>query len=206
MAKSACDAGKIRCVAQGQACLLAVHAKAEKKGQDLDASARDKCVEKFQSCIVKLAAKEDGRKPSTLCAVEGATDLPTLEDKVQVFVADVVKEIDPNFPTFAPSLCDAGKKACMWKKASCLLNAERSALKKNVPVDAKAQQGCRAKFQNVAKPEKGCIAKLEIKADRDPTKPKTQCSVRHDGAAIQALEDKVDAFVTDAVNAIRNLP
>ena len=91
----------------------------------------------------------------------------------------------------------------MWKTASCLLQAALNAVKKNEPVDDEAVQKCKNTFSDASKPEKGCIAKLEARADRNPGKPKTQCSVRHNTeSAIQALEDKIDAFVTDVVNEI----
>ena len=48
---------------------------------------------------------------------------------------------------------------------------------------------------------KGCIGKLENK--QDPEKPKTICSVTDD---LAALEGKVDAFVSDLLTEIRNLP
>jgi hypothetical protein len=212
VAKSKCDSGKIQCVAKKQACLLAAYAKAEKKGVDVDAEKVLKCTEKFdggskpeKGCIAKLESKEKQEKPTTLCTVRG--DLKALEAKVDAFVADVVSEIDTQFPTLQPSDCDAGKKACMWKKASCLLKAEQKAVKKNEPVDDSAVEKCTRKFDGGSKPEKGCIAKLEAKADKNPGKAKKQCSVRHNtDAAIQALETKIDAFVTDVVTEIRNPP
>jgi len=188
---------------------LAVHRKAEKKGVQVDATAILKCTDKFdggtkgflKGCIGKLEAKEDAQKPDTICGVTG--DLAALEAKVDAFVTDVVSEIDPNFPTVQPpNDCNAGKKACMWKKASCLLKVRASALKKNVGASIDALQKCKDKFDGGTKPERGCIRKLEAK--QNPDKPKTLCSVPVDNVA--ALEAKVDAFVDDVVSEIRNLP
>jgi hypothetical protein len=185
---------------------LAAHAKAEKKGVQVDGTAVLKCTDKFdggtkgfvKGCIGKLEAKQDAQKPETLCAMTG--DLLALEAQVDTFVADVVSGIDQNFPAVQPANdCNAGKKACMWKKASCLLQAQLNAVKKNLPVDNVVVQKCQEKFDGGGKPEKGCIAKLEAK--QRPDKPKTLCSVPH--SDIAALEAKVDAFVTDVVSAIR---
>jgi hypothetical protein len=211
VAKSKCDAGKMQCVAAKQACLLIAHARAERNGEDVEIEVRDRCTGRFEGvnndffkgCIGKLVAREDDQKPDTLCTVPGSTDLAALGAKVDAFVADVVSEIDPQFPTFQANDCNAGKKTCMWKTASCLLQAALTAVKKSEPVDDEAVQKCKTTFSDASKPEKGCIAKLEARADRNPGKPKKQCSVRHNtGSAIQALEDKIDAFVADVVNEI----
>jgi hypothetical protein len=204
-AASKCDAGKIRCVATKQACLLDAHGKAEKKGVPVDALALLKCRDKFdggskgfaKGCIGKLEAKADVQKPETLCTATG--DLAALEAAVDLFVAEVVGAIDPSFPVVRPAnSCDAGKKGCVRTKARCLLTVESNAAKKNVPVDQAALSKCKAKFDGGSKPEKGCIAKLEAK--QNPNKPKTVCSVTGDRTT---LESMVDAFVADLVRAVR---
>jgi cysteine-rich repeat protein len=206
LAASKCDAGKIQCVAKRQACRLAANAKAAKKGVPVDGEALQKCKDKFDGgskpemgCIARLEAKQKADKPKTMCAVTG--DVTTLENKVDAFVTDVVSEIDPSFPTGQRNDCNPGKKACMWKKASCVLKAWLNAAKEGVPVDGEALQKCKDKFDGGSKPEKGCIAKLEAKQKAD--KPKTMCAVTGD---VTTLENKVDAFVTDVVNEIRNAP
>ena len=156
-----------------------------------------------QGCIGKLVAREDDQKPETLCTVPGSTDLAALGAKVDAFVADVASEIDPQFPTFQANDCNAGKKTCMWRTTSCLLQAALNAVENDEPIDDEAVQKCKNAFSDVSKPEKGCIATLEARADRNPGKPKKQCSVRHNTESIQALADRIDAFVTDVVNEIR---
>lgn len=204
-AASKCDAGKIRCVATAQACLLDVHAKAEKKGAPVDVAALAKCRDKLdggskgfaKGCIGKLEGKADAGKPETLCTATG--DLAALEAAVDQFVAAVVGAIDPSFPVVQPAnFCDAGKKGCVRTKARCLLTVQSNAAKKNVPVDQAALSKCKTKFDGGSKPEKGCVAKLEAK--QNPNKPKTVCSVTGDRAM---LESMVDAFVADLVRVVR---
>lgn len=204
-AASKCDAGKLRCVAAKQACLLDAYGKAEKKGVSVDGAALLKCRDKFdggskgpaKDCIGKLEGKADPKKPETLCTATG--DLALLESEVDDFVGAIVGAIDPTFPVVeAPSSCDAGKKACVRTKARCQLTVESNAAKKNAPVDEAALLKCRAKFDGGSQPEKGCIAKLEAK--QNARKPKTMCSVTGDRAV---LESMVDAFVDDLVRAIR---
>ena len=203
VAKSKCDAGKMQCVDRKQACLLGVHSDAEKKGVPVSSAAVKKCTDTFdggtkgvaKGCIGKLEGKQDAQKPGTLCAMTG--DLGALEGKVDAFVTDVVSAIAPN-PSGANN-CDAGKKRCVWKKASCLIKVHQNAVKKGVPVDDAALQKCRARFNDGT--AEGCVRKLEAK--RDPGKPKTMCSVIGD---VIILGNKVDAFVTDVVREIRNAP
>ncbi len=99
IAKSNCDAGKAKCVATKQACLLKLHASSEKQGEPPDPAQLQKCRDKFDGgtkgfaagCIGKLETKQDPKKPKTICSVTG--DLGTLENKVDAFVTDVVSEI-----------------------------------------------------------------------------------------------------------------
>jgi hypothetical protein len=209
VAHSKCDAGKMWCVAKMKACLLAVHGKAEKKGVPPDDAALHKCRNTFdggtrgfaKGCIGKLETKEQAQKPATLCTVTG--DLALLEDKVAAFVEGVVRAINPDSPTVqAASNCDAGKKVCVAKQLRCVLKARLNAVKKDVAVDPVALQKCARAFDGGSKPAKGCIAKLEAK--HNPDKPKTMCAVRDGDVA--ALGAKVDAFVSDVVNEIRNTP
>ncbi len=126
-----------------------------------------------------------------------------LEGKVDAFVTDVVSEIHPGFPSAGPaSTCNAGKKKCIARKASCLLKEHGRAEKKGELPDPAKLQKCTDKFDGGDKGfVKGCIGKLESK--QDPEKPKTLCSATDD---VMVLEGKVDAFVTDVVNEIQNRP
>jgi hypothetical protein len=208
-AESTCDAGKTKCVAKTQACLLKVHATAEKKGEPPDPAALQKCTDAFdggtkgfaKGCIGKLESKQKTEKPKTLCSATG--DLAALEQQVDAFVTDVVTAIDPGFPTVGePSGCDAGKKKCVATRVACLLAEHGRAGLKNVTSDPARLQKCTDVFDGGSKGfAKGSIGKLEGK--QDPAKPKTLCAVTGDIAVLAA---KADAFVAEAVGAIRNAP
>jgi hypothetical protein len=104
----------------------------------------------------------------------------------------------PTLTPIAKSNCDAGKAKCVSTKQACLLKLHSSSEKQGEPPDPAQLQKCRDKFDGGTKGfAAGCIGKLESK--QDPKKPKTICSVTGD---LGALEDKVDAFVTDVVSAI----
>jgi hypothetical protein len=101
----------------------------------------------------------------------------------------------------AKSNCDARKAKCVNTKQACLLKLHSSFKKQGEPPDP-ALQKCRDTFDGGTKGfAAGCIGKLESK--QNPKKPKTICSVTGD---VVALEDKVDAFVTDVVREIQNTP
>ena len=99
IAKSNCDAGKLKCVSTKQACLLKLHGNSEKQGEPPDPALLQKCRDKFDGgtkgvatgCIGKLESKQNPTKPKTICSVTG--DLVALEAKVDAFVTDVVREI-----------------------------------------------------------------------------------------------------------------
>jgi len=197
---SRCDVGKLGCVVKRQACLLAVHATAEKKGEALDAEALRKCIDTFGGCIAKLESKQDPGKLKTRCSVTG--DLAALASVGDDFVTDVVTAIDPAFPTVGPpSVCDGGKKTCASQRTACLLKVHAAAVKKGVPADVAAAMKCTDKFGGGAKGfAKGCIGKLQAK--QAVAKPKTLCAVTDDGTALAA---RVDAFVEATLGAVLNL-
>jgi hypothetical protein len=209
VAKSNCDAGKLKCVSTKQACLLKLDGSSEQQGEPPDPAQIQKCRDKFDGgskgfaagCVGKLESKQDPKKPKTICSVTG--DLVALEAKVDAFVTDVVSEVDPGFPVVgSSSKCDAGKTACVRNKASCLIKAHQAGEKQGEPPDPVQLQKCRDKFDGGAKGfAAGCIGKLETK--QDPKKPKTLCSVTGD---LVTLENKVDAFVTAVVREIQNTP
>ena len=198
--QSTCDAGKLGCVAKRQACLLKVHATAERKGVALDAEALQKCVDAFGTCIGKLESKQNAAKPKTLCSATG--DLVGLTLAGDAFVTAVVSTIDPSFPSVGPaSVCDAGKKVCVAQRTACQLKAAATATKKGVLIDAAVVQKCTDKLDGGAKGfAKGCLGKLQAKQDVD--KPKTLCAVTDDG---KVLETVVDAFVEATLEAVLNL-
>lgn len=203
--ESACDAGKLKCIAARQACLLKVHAAAEKKGTAPDAAALQKCTDAFdggakgeaQGCVGKIEGKQKPAKPKTLCSVTG--QLPALEAAGDDFVTDVVTAIDPAFPTVGPaSTCDAGKKACALQRTACLLKEQARAGAKGESPDPAKIQKCNGKFDGGAKGfAKGCLGKLEAK--QSAAKPVTQCSVTGDEAALEA---RIDTFVSDSVATV----
>lgn len=203
--RSGCDAGKLKCIAARQACLLKVHAAAEKKGVTPDAAALQKCADAFdggakgeaQGCVGKIEGKQKPAKPKTVCSVTG--QLAALEAAGDDFVTDMVTAIDPAFPTVGPaSTCDAGKKACALQRTACLLKEQARAGAKGEPADPAKIQKCTDKFDGGAKGfAKGCLGKLEAK--QSPAKPATQCSVTGDETT---LETRIDAFVTDSVATV----
>jgi hypothetical protein len=195
--QSKCDAGKLGCVAKRQACLLKVHAAAEKKGEAPAADALEKCGATLEPCIEKLEAKQKPEKPKTLCTVTG--DLVALTLAGDAFVTGVVTTIDPSYPAVGPaSVCDGGKKTCVANRTACLLKVAAAATKKGGPVDPSAMQKCADKFDGGAKGfDKGCVGKLQSKQKAE--KPKTLCAVTDDGTA---LETAVDAFVSGTLGAI----
>lgn len=198
--QSKCDAAKFGCIAKRQACLLKVHAAAEKKGVALDDEALQKCVDTFGACIGKLESKQNPAKPKTLCSATG--DLVALSLAGDGFVTDVVTAIDPSFPTVGPpSVCDGGKKVCVAQRAACQLKVAANATKKGVPIDPAVVQTCTDKFDGGAKGfAKGCLGKLQAKQDVE--KPKTVCAVTDDGTALAA---RVDAFVDETLGAVLNV-
>lgn len=198
--RSQCDAAKFGCVTKRLACLLRVHAAAQKKGITLDTAALEKCADTLEPCLVKLESKQDPAKPKTLCSATG--DLVGLTLANDDFVTDVVSAIDPSFPTVGPpSVCDAGKKACVAKRTSCLLKVLAAATKKGVPADPAAARKCTDAFDGGSRGfAKGCLGKLQAKQNVE--KPKTLCAVADDGAVLEAT---VDAFIAAMLEAVLNL-
>jgi hypothetical protein len=202
---STCDAGKLKCVAKLQACLLKVHAAAKKSGVPVNGAALDKCRAAFdggakgvaKGCLGKLEAKQNPAKPKTLCTF--VNQLTTLDGKVGTFVTAMADAIDPRFPLVVPpTTCDAGKQKCVATRATCLLREESRAVTKGIAPDPVRLQRCRDAFNGGIKGiAKGCIGKLEAK--QNPDKPKTACAVT---GTLGALESAVDGFVTDAVATI----
>ncbi len=197
---SRCDVGKLGCVAKRQACLLKVHATAEKKGEALAAEGLQKCIDGFGGCIAKLESKQNPAKPKTLCSTTG--DLGPLSSAGDGFVTGAVTAIHPSFPAVGPpSACDAGKKSCVAKRATCLLKIHAVAVKEGALVDPAAVAKCTDAFDGGAKGfAKGCVGKLQGK--QDPAKPKTICAVTDDGSAVATL---VDAFVAATTAAVLDL-
>ncbi len=194
--KNKCDAGKTRCVDKKQACLLKVHGDAEKTGKPLDTEKLQKCMDKFSECVDKLERKQKPDKPDTVCSV--TSDGPALESETDAFVTEVVDAIDPN--PGSRNKCNAGKKKCVSKRASCQLKVYGSAIQKGIATDPKRLQKCRDVFDGGAKgTAAGCIGKLERK--QKPNKPDTQCSVTGD---VGSLASKAEGFVTGIVSDIRN--
>lgn len=208
-AGSTCDAGKLGCIAKRQACLLKIHATAEKKGIAPDAAALRKCADAFdggageaaKGCIGKLEAKQKPAKPKTRCSATG--DAATLATAIDAFVTGAVAAIDPGFPTVgAPNKCDAGKKACVLARASCILKEHARAGKKDAAPDAAKLQACSDTFDGGTNGvEKGCIGKLEAKQNIE--KPATICAVTGD---VPTLAAAVDGFVGDIVDAVHAVP
>ena len=194
---STCDAGKIACVAKGQACALKTHAKAQKDGTAPDASALQRCAATADACIAKVEAKQKPGKPATMCSM--ATGSAGVRTAVGTFVALVRSAIDPVHPAAGPaSACDAGKATCVAHGASCLLKVHASAAKKGGTPDPVHLQKCADRLDGGPKgPASGCLGKLEAK--QNAAKPKTLCATVGDPTAIH---DALDAFVAGVTSAI----
>jgi hypothetical protein len=91
-----------------------------------------------------------------------------------------------------PNKCLAGKNKCASKKMQGLLKCHAKAEKDGVPVDPLCTGKAIGKFDGGTVPTKGCFAKLEIKNDGP-------CLTNADTSA---MENKVDAFVTDVVSEL----
>jgi hypothetical protein len=102
-----CLAAKFRCVATKVQALLRCYENAERAGVDTATDPRTlQCVRKAQSrfdggsvpatgCFERAEAKETESKPQTICLT--ADDTAAMEVKADVFVADVVADLDPGF-------------------------------------------------------------------------------------------------------------
>jgi hypothetical protein len=190
---SRCAAGKLACVAQNTACLLAVEAEARADGRAPDATKLARCRARFDGganpsagCFAKVEAKN-------ACATNG--DVGVHESNVDAFVADVVASLDPN-PAADPNRCTAGKLRCVRDKAKCMLAARRAALQNGSPVEDRLAR-CRLRFDGGATPSRGCFARRERS---------TSCLTSGD---VGALEARVDAFEHDTacrLGAATNCP
>ncbi len=196
-APNKCLAGKIGCVSKKKSCLLGVYGKGEKKGLAPDAAKLQKCKDKFdggtapaKGCFAKLEAKNDGP-----CLTTG--DTSTQEAKIDAFVADVITELDPGFPTPSLNKCTAGKNKCVANKDKCILGVNAKAAKTGLPPDAAKLQKCKDKFDGGLVPSKGCFAKLEAKGG---------CATLSDTAALEAKADAFDADVLAELNPVPSCP
>ncbi len=119
----------------------------------------------------------------------------------------------------AQSKCHAGKLKCVTKKKSCLLGLKAKELGSGVAIDPAKALKCRVGFggscdagANVGALchndtecpggtcAKGCFTKLEAKV---PTPPDLPCPTSGDS---QAIENKIEAFVTDVENELDLTP
>jgi hypothetical protein len=194
---SACDAAAIACVGKRQACLLKVHAQAEKRGRARDAAALERCGAAADACMAKAVAKQKVGKPTTLCSAAAAH--LGLGTRVADFVALVAGTIDPGFPAagFA-SACDAGKTSCVAQGVSCLLGAYAAAAKKGRAPDAGRIRRCADRLDGGAQgAPASCVGKLEAK--QNAAKATTLCAAAGTAAT---LGSAVHTFVGDVARAI----
>jgi hypothetical protein len=198
-AQNKCLAGKIKCVNKKMASLLKCHEKAERKGVTVDQACLAKGVAKFDggtkgiaySCFGKLEAKNEGP-----CVTFG--DLAAQEAKVDAFVADVVTELDPSYPSPILNLCSARKKKCVLKKAAGKLKCHEKCQKdpgKCGDALTRCLEKATDKFDGGAKGiAYSCFGKLEAKGG---------CVTTGDMATLEA---KVDAFVLDVRSELGYTP
>jgi hypothetical protein len=116
-----CSAGKKKCVAKKTAGLLGCHAKANSAGA-LDPDCLIKARQKFDGsfrvppdaaagCFEKLEAKEKPADPATVCLTHD--DTAAIEAKVDAFVDDIVRVLDPTGgPQIDPQTFAACELAC----------------------------------------------------------------------------------------------
>jgi hypothetical protein len=98
---------------------------------------------------------------------------------------------------FTLNKCSAGKKKCVTTRTAALLKCHVTSETKGVPpADKDCITKAQAKYDGGAAPEKGCFAKLEAKYAPGSETP---CLTFGDS---DALEAKIDAFVTSAVSAV----
>lgn len=190
LAPNKCGSKKISCVGKKMAALLKCHNKAEKSGVAVD-----------PNCITKAETKFDGGADPTKGCFEKLEpgdpacltldDTASMESKVDAFVLDVVRELAAGFPPPILNACSAGKKKCVTNKAKALLKCYEKAVKKGLAVDPACLQKAKTKFDGGADPSKGCFAKIE--ATKPPCPSTNNTSV---------FEEKIDAFVADAVCAL----
>ena len=176
-----CRAGKLACVAQTTACLLAVEADARAAGRTPDVTKLARCSARFdggahpsQGCFAKVEAKN-------ACAVNG--DVEQHASNVTAFAADVVGSLDPD-PAADLNRCTAGKLRCVRAEVKCLLAARRAAVQSGAAAEDRLAR-CRSRLDGGADPTRGCFARPE----RAPS-----CLTYGDVAALAA---RVDAFEHD---------
>ncbi len=173
-----CAAAKTKCVAKKVKGLLGCHQKAEIKGEALDTACTDKVIGKFGPCF-------DKAETNTPCLT--TADAGITEAKIDAFVLDVVQELDPGYPAPVLSKCGACKKKAAAAKATAKLGCLAKAFGKS---PGTVDPACRAKAE--AK-----FAKAFAKCEAKPP-----CMTTGDEAAI---ENKVDAFYSDAVSSLADI-
>lgn len=198
-AQNTCNAGKVKCMAKKQLCLLKAEGVALKRGEPVDAAKLQKCIDAFEDdekgCIAKLEGRQKAEKPKTLCTETG--DVAALEASVDAYVDDLLQAIVLDYPAVEPrNLCHPKLALCVGKYAQCVLTALQKGFKKGDPVDSDALQKCSDKFSN-AETGKGCMEKVYAK--QNPEKPESLCDVPDD---VANLNVKTAAFVTDVIRLV----
>jgi hypothetical protein len=136
---------------------------------------------KVQKCRDKYAQAFAKLEAKGGCLTTG--DAQDVEDKVDAFITDVTGELCVG----PPDKCSASKVKASAKKACCLLGLEAKQATQGGAIDAAKAQKCRDKHAQT-------FAKADAKGGCDTT-----------GDA-QDLEDKVDAFIADAVAELDPAP
>jgi hypothetical protein len=134
------------------------------------------CNDRAEAKFMKAFAKAEGKGG---CSTTG--DTVAIEGKVDAHILDLTSELWPD-PT--ENDCASAKLKAAGKKCSCKLKCRSKAAAKGVPVDLACLSKCETKF-----------ALSFVKAE-----DKGGCTTTGDA---NAIEMKVDAFVTDAATEIQ---
>jgi hypothetical protein len=159
-AANRCAASKLKAVAKGASCLLALEAKEAGKGTAPDPAKRARCEEKLDGAFAKAEAKPP-------CLTGG--DAPALQSRIDGFVADA----DAALGVGGPNACQSAKLRAAARAARCRLRLEAKQAAKDAAPDPAQVQACADK-----------LAASFTRAERKPV-----CATSGDAPAVQALVD-----------------
>jgi hypothetical protein len=172
---SKCNAAKKKCIGKYVAAVLGCHAKAEGKGVAVASACVSKAVAKITGGGKGCFDKNDA-KVGNDCSTTG--NAPQQLAEADALIADVVKAVDPAYPTPTLTKCGAARKKCAGKKAAGLLACAAKANK-----DGNGDPACAPKVSDKFGGAKGCDVNALVKG--------SDCL----GTATTAeLETRIDAY------------
>jgi hypothetical protein len=188
-ATAKCQTGKVKCVVNKVNGRLKCEGKAAKLGAPVDSICMGKVTDKFAGVAGKSCMdKADAKNATVPCRTHD--DGPTLEGKVDAFVADFKSTYYTNPGPQGLNPCWEAQTKCVSTFVKGILNCESKGVKKGLPPDSL----CLAKAMNklTGDPAKSCMEKLDA-----PTKkcaPGTGTGQSGQGAAVKTL---AQAFIDD---------